>query len=245
MEKTVREVSRLSGVSVRTLHYYDEIGLLHPSRVTDAGYRLYDEKALSRLQQILFFKELGFPLKEIRQILDDPSFDEYKALESHRRLLQMQHERLDNLIRLVDHTLKGENHMEFKPFDKTEILKAQELYAKEAKERWGDTDAYRQSTAKTSGYTDTQWEQISEEFEKIYQAFAECMELEPSDSKVQQLVAGWQTFITDHFYTCTNEILAGLGEMYVADERFRANIDRYGDGLASFISRAIAHYCKD
>lgn len=242
--KTVKEVSKMTGVSVRTLHYYDGIGLLKPTQITDAGYRLYDGKALSRLQQILFFRELGFPLKEIRDILANPSFDAREALKNHRRMLVMERDRLDGLIRLADRTLKGENVMSFEEFDRSEIEDTRKKYEKEAKERWGSTDAYHESERRTAAYTKDDWARIHTDAEKLYREFAENSGKKPDDPTVQQLVKEWQAFITRNFYQCTDEILAGLGEMYSVDPRFRENIDKYGAGLAAFMSRAIAVFCK-
>lgn len=240
----IHEVAKLTGVSVRTLHYYDEIGLLCPEQTTEAGYRLYGEKSMELLQQILFFRELDFSLKEIHDILSSPAFDQRKALENHKKLLMLKRSRLDNLISLVDKTLKGDSEMSFKEFDMSEIEAAQQEYAKEAEERWGGTDTYAQSMQKTKSYKKEDWAKISAESEKIYRDFAANMDKDPTSTEVQGLVAAWQAHITKNFYNCTNEILAGLGQMYAADERFQKNIDRYGEGLADFISKAIAHYCK-
>jgi DNA-binding transcriptional MerR regulator len=244
MKKTVHEVAKLTGISVRTLHYYDEIGLLLPSETTEAGYRLYDDTALERLQQILFFRELEFPLKNIAQIMGSPSFDQRKAMENHRNLLLLKRQRLDGLLHLVDDILKGEQEMSFKEFDRTEIENTQKKYAKEAEERWGGTDAYAESATKTKAYTKEDWARIQSEAQKIHEAFAASMEKAPRDPAVQKLVKDWQDHITQNYYTCTNEILAGLGEMYVADERFTKNINQYGKGLALFMSIAIQEYCK-
>ena len=241
--KTVKEVSKMTGVSVRTLHYYDGIGLLKPTETTDAGYRLYNGEALARLQQILFFRELGFPLKEIREILANPSFDAREALKNHRRMLVMERDRLNGLIRLADRTLKGETAMSFEEFDRGEIEETRKKFAKEAKERWGGTDAYRESERRTSSYTRDDWERIHGEAEKLYRAFAENMKKPPDDPDVEALVKEWQALITRNFYLCTDEILAGLGKMYSGDPRFAGNIDKHGQGLADFMSRAIAAYC--
>lgn len=167
---TVGETARLTGVSVRTLHYYDEIGLLRPSGTSEGGYRLYDEACLARLQQILFFRELEFPLDEIRRILESPSFNSRRAMERHRELLAMKRERLERLIGLVDHILKGDITMDFKPFDASEIRRAQEQYAEEAKARWGDSPAYAQSAKKTGAYTTADWERIHAEMQAVYAA---------------------------------------------------------------------------
>ncbi len=244
MKGTVHEVAKLSGVSVRTLHYYDEIGLLRPSKITDAGYRLYDDTALARLQQILFFRELDFPLCKIREILDNPAFDQQGALHSHKKLLLLKKQRLERLITLVDNTLKGEPEMSFKAFDMSEIEQAQKQYSDEAKQRWGDTDAYTQSTKRTASYTKEDWARIQSETDAIYEGFAEQMNGDPASPAVQQLVADWQAHISRNFYDCTPEILKGLGEMYVNDERFTKTIDEHAQGLAQFISDAIKVYCK-
>lgn len=242
--KTVKEVSKMTGISVRTLHYYDEIGLLKPTETTEAGYRLYGSQALGRLQQILFFRELGFPLKEIRLILDSPSFEPRKALQHHREMLVMERDRLNGLIDLADRTLKGEQAMSFQEFDRTEIEMAQKEYAEEAKNRWGKTEAYRESKQKTASYTQQDWKRLQDESETIFRKFAAVMAKQPDAPEVQALVKEWQDCITNNFYTCTNEILAGLGQMYSGDTRFQKNINRFGNGLADFMSRAIAAYCK-
>lgn len=242
--KTVKEVSKLTGISVRTLHYYDEIGLLKPTETTSAGYRIYNGEALGRLQQILFFRELGFALKDIRSILDNPSFDPRKALENHRRLLVMERDRLDGLICLADQTLKGEMSMSFKEFDRSEIEEIQKEYAKEAEERWGNTDAYRESERKTSSYGTDDWKRIHQESNRLYQEFAANRDKPADDPNVQKLVKEWQEFISRNFYNCTNEILAGLGAMYTGDPRFAKNINQHGEGLADFMSKAIEVYCK-
>jgi DNA-binding transcriptional MerR regulator len=243
--KTVKEVKELSGVSVRTLHYYDEIGLLTPRKSDHSGYRLYDEKDIERLQQILFFRELGFELKKIKEILDKPDFNKDEALKNHKDLLSLKRTRLDNLIKLTENLLKGENKMSFKEFDMAEIENAQKKYKKETEERWGNTDAYKESQKKTSSYTKEDWAKITAEDSDIYNDFVKNMDKAPASKEVQELVARKQAHITKYFYTCTKEILAGLGEMYVADERFTKNIDKFGTGLAEFISKAIKEYCKN
>jgi DNA-binding transcriptional MerR regulator len=240
----INEVAKLTGITVRTLHYYDEIGLLKPSQITEAGYRLYDEKDLAILQQILFFKELDFPLTEIKDIITNPNFDEGKALKNHKELLIKKRERIDKLITLVDNTIKGEDNMSFKEFDMTEIENNKNKYAKEVKERWGDTDAYAESQKKTQSYSKEQWKEITKETEDIFKAFADNRDKSPSSQEVQELVKRWQDFITKRYYKCTDEILQGLGLMYVNDERFKENIDKSGVGTAKLMSEAIAIYCQ-
>ena len=241
--KTVKEVAALSGVTARTLRYYHQIGLLTPARVTQAGYRLYDEADLERLQQILVLREVDLPLEEIRAILEDPRFDRRQALERHRQLLQMKRDRLDGLLRLVDETLKGGIPVRFQEFDMGEIKAAKAQYAQEAEERWGDTDAYRESVKRTGAYQPGDWAQITSQMEEIFQGMADAMAEGPDSPRAQALVVRWQEYITQRFYPCTDEILAGLGELYVSDPRFAKNLDRYAPGMARFFSQAIACHC--
>lgn len=242
----INEVAKLSGVTVRALQYYDEISLLKPSEITEAGYRLYDEDDLRKLQQILFFKELDFPLNEIKDIMTSSAFDKTEALRKHKELLLKKRERIDKLINLVDNTIKGEGegNMSFKEFDMTEIENSKKKYAKEVKERWGNTDAYAESEKKTKSYGKEQWQEIDEESREILKAFADNMDKTPDSREVQALVRKWQDFITARFYKCTNEILQCLGSMYVQDERFKKNIDINGEGTAEFMSKAIEIYCR-
>ena len=228
---TIHEVSRLAGVSVRTLHHYDAIDLLPPTALTEAGYRLYDDTALARLQSILLFRELEFPLKDIKRILDDPNFDQSAALEDQIKLLELRRKQLGKLIALARETLKtGVTPMKFDAFDKTE----QARFAAEVKEKWGGTAAYRE-------YQQREENGSADDFAEL----GKLKNLAPAAPEVQTAICKLQQFITDHFYTCTPEILAGLGEMYVADERFRENIDKAGgEGTAAFVSRAIAVYCE-
>jgi DNA-binding transcriptional MerR regulator len=239
--KTVTEVSRLTGLSVRTLHYYDAVGLLKPDAVTGAGYRLYGGKALCRLQQILFFRELGFPLAEIRKILDNPSFDPREALRNHREMLLLERNRLDELIRLADDALKGESTMSFQGFDESPLESERKKYMQEAKDRWGGTEAYRESERRTAGFTESDWNRVNTGAEAIWKKFAACMAENPPESPAaQSLVAEWQNFISANYYSCTDKILSGLGQMYSADPRFVKSIDRCGIGTADYMSRAIA-----
>ncbi|MDD3223292.1 MAG: MerR family transcriptional regulator [Clostridium sp.] len=240
----INEVAKLTGVTIRTLHYYDEIGLLKPSQITEAGYRLYDENNLSKLQQILFFKELDFPLDEIKEIMTNSGYDKTEALKKHKELMIKKRERIDKLIALIENTIKGECTMSFKEFDMTEIESIKNKYAKEVKERWGNTKEYNESEKKTQNYGKEQWQEVNNECNEILKAFADNMDKAPDSKEVQKLVKEWQGFITKRFYKCTNEILKGLGLMYVADERFRKNIDSNGKGTAEFLSKAIAIYCK-
>ena len=236
--KTVKEVSRITGVSVRTLHHYDAIGLLKPSRITDSGYRLYDDTALQRLQVILFFRELEFPLQEIKDILDSPNFDPLDALAAQIRLLELRRDHLDNLISHARNIQKtGVIDLNFKPFDKSEM----ESYAAEAKEKWGKTEAYKEYEQRSSGRD----AQNGDALMAIFAEMGTVRHLDPASAEAQDLVAKIQNHITAHFYNCTKPILAGLGQMYVADDRFKTNIDRAGgEGTAEFAAKAIEIYCK-
>jgi DNA-binding transcriptional MerR regulator len=245
MKHSIGALSGLSGVSVRALHYYDQIGLLQPSEVAETGYRYYDDHAVERLWQILFYRELGFSLRDIGVILSSPDFDKARALEEHRTLLLQKRDRLDGLIDLVSNALKGERTMEFEPFDTSKIDALREQYAAEAKERWGESEAYQESARRDAGRTKADRDAIQQASEDVIRAFAALVGVNASDARVQSLVQRWQSFITAHYYNCTNEILAGLGQMYVADERFQNNLDAFGAGTAKLMSDAIAVYCKN
>lgn len=246
MKLHIREFAKLTGVSVRTLHYYDEIGLLKPSSVDEQnGYRFYDEYALTRMQEILFYRELDFPLKEIRMILSSPDYDKQNALKEQKHLLTLKKERLERLISALHSAMKGEI-VDMNIFDNSEFEAKREQYAKEAKEKWGDTAAYKESAEKTADYSSDKRNQVNSAMDSIIAEFADCKRkgLTSDNKEAQELVKRWQGFITENYYTCTKEILAGLGEIYVADERFRDNIDRHGNGTAQFMSDAIKAYCK-
>lgn len=241
MNMQIKEFSRFTGVSVRTLHYYDEIGLLKPAQVDRAtGYRYYDEHSLLRMQEILFYRELDFPLKRIEEILSSPHYDKSKALQAQKEMLILKKERLERLIFAIDGAMKGENVMN--AFNNTEF----ENYKAEAQEKWGSTDAYKEHQEKTKGYSKDKWNSMAAGMDAIMGRFAEAMKNgdTPDSGTVQALVKALQNHITENYYTCTKEILSGLGQMYVADERFKNNIDKHGDGTAAFICEAITTYCK-
>ena len=239
--KTVKEVSQLTGVSVRTLHHYDAIGLLKPTRVTEAGYRLYDDTALRRLQTILLFRELQFPLKEIREILASPQFDPVTALSQQIRLLELQRAHLDSLIAHARQIQKtGGITMDFSAFDKAEM----EEYTAQAKAKWGKTDAYREFEQKTAGQTDAQARSTGDALMDIFAEFGAIRSQSPDSAEAQALVAKLQSFITEHYYTCTKQILRGLGQMYIAGDSMTDNINAAGgEGTAAFAQKAIEIYC--
>lgn len=239
----ISELAKLTGVSIRTLHYYDEIGLLKPAFVNEQnGYRDYDEKSLERMAEILFYRELDFPLKSILQILSSPDYDKTLAIRRQKELLTLKKQRLERLISVLDNAEKGEISMSV--FDKNEYETARRQYAEEAKQRWGSTDAYKESEQKTAGYSDDKWDDVNAGLNAVFADFALIKDSEtPESEAAQTLVKRLQNYISGNFYTCTKEILAGLGQMYTADERFKANIDKNGKGTADFVSEAIKIYC--
>ena len=230
---TIHEVSKLAGISVRTLHHYDAIGLLPPTTLTEAGYRLYNDTALARLQTILLFRELEFPLKDIKRILDDPGFDQSAALADQIKLLELRRKQLGKLIALARETLKtGVTPMKFDAFDKTE----QERFAAEVNEKWGGSAASQEYQQHEQDGTTGDPADLMAQFA----ALGKLRHLAPTAPEVQAAIRNLQQFITEHFYTCTPEILAGLGKMYVADDRFRQNIDKVGgEGTVEFVAQAI------
>lgn len=240
----VQQVAKLTGVSVRTLHYYDEIGLLAPGEVTEAGYRLYGEAELEKLQQILFYRELDFPLLQIKDLLSRPDYNREEALRGQRELLTLKRDRLNKLISLLERTLKGEIRMNFEEFDSSELQRAREEYAQEAQRRYGDTDAYKVSKERADNYQQEDWARIQGEIKSCYDAFICAMAHGPASEEAAQAVKGWRDCITQNFYPCTDEILTGLGEMYVGDSRFTENLNREQEGLAQFMSESMAAYAQ-
>ncbi len=242
MHLKVKEFAQLTGVSVRTLHYYDEIGLLLPSVVdNNTGYRFYDNDSLFRMQEILFYRELDFPLKTIKEILSSPNYNKETALKDQKKLLILKKQHLERLILAIDDAVKGENVMQV--FNDTEL----EKYKNEAKERWGKSNAYAEYVNKTKNYSDKDFQKLGMKIDNIFAEFAKCMkegELFGCD-KVQQLVNKLKNSISENCYNCTNEILAQLGQMYVIDKRFKNNIDKYGAGTADFVSDAIIFFCDN
>lgn len=239
---TVKEVSSLTGVSIRALHYYDQIGLLEPSEITEAGYRLYDDTAMERLQQILLFRELEFPLKDIRRILQSENFDKREALRQQIALLTMKKERLESLIafaREIETT--GGKNMDFTVFDTGKM----EEYARQAKEKWAGTAAYEEFEKKSKGRSREEQASISRGMMEIFAEFGGMTKEAPGSERVQMQVRKLQDYITKHFYTCTKEILAGLGEAYGAGGEFTENIDKAGgEGCAGFCAEAIRIYTR-
>ncbi|MBP3649895.1 MAG: MerR family transcriptional regulator [Clostridia bacterium] len=240
---TVHQVSGMAGVSVRTLHHYDQLGLLKPSQVTQAGYRLYDDAALVRLQSILIYREVGLPLREIKAIMDDPAYDPREALRRQITLLDNQRQRLEGIIAFArDMEKKGEIRMDFQVFDKSE----QEQLQAEAKAKWGQTDAWQAWEQQGAKHSHQQKTQDGNRLMMKLAAIGAMRGQAADSGEVQQEIAALQQLISDCFYPCSKEVLRGLGQMYVTDERFTRNIDKAGgEGTAQFVHDAIEVYCKD
>jgi len=239
---TVNEVSKLTGVSIRTLQYYDKIGLLHPANYTEAGYRLYDDAALETLQQILLFRELEFSLKDIKEIISSPDFDRSKALEQQIELLKLKKEHIENLIDLaLGIKAIGVKPLKFDAFDTRKI----DEYAAQAKAAWGTTPAYKEYEEKSKGRTKEDNLKIHQGMIDIFGEFGQIRNTDPASEEAQEMVKKLQDYITEHMYTCTKEILGGLGMMYGGGGDFTTNIDKMGGkGTAEFASRAIEIYCR-
>lgn len=239
---TVKEVSDLTGVSIRTLHYYDQLGLLPAAGHTDSGYRLYDDAALERLQQILLFRELEFPLKDIQRILTNSAFDRQKALAQQIELLTLKKQHLESLISLAQKTLTtGGTYMDFTAFDTQKIQE----YTRQAKQQWGATSAYKEFEQKTAHQTAQEAADMGSRLMEILAVFGGMQHKSPAAPAVQTQVKALQAFITEHYYTCTKEIFAQLGQMYGAGGAFTENINAAGGpGTAEFAAKAIEVYCQ-
>lgn len=238
----VKEAAELAGISVRTLHFYDEIGLLIPDEVTEAGYRVYSERNLETLQEILFFRELGFSLKQIKEIMSDPAYDRQAALELHRKMLIEKRDRLDQLITTIDKTIqhmKGEIKMtveeKFQGFDFS-----RNPYEQEARERWGD-QAVDESKAKLGKMSEAEMKALQDEIHAIYSKLAQLRHGSPESEEAQAAIEEWYRAL-NRFGHYSLEAFKGLGQLYVDDERFTKNIDQFGEGLAAFMRDAMAVY---
>jgi len=241
----VSEVAELAGISVRTLHYYDEVGLLQPEYVTDAGYRMYSENDLDRLQQILFFRELDLPLKQIKDILQSPDFDRREALLMHRKMLLEKRRRLDKVLETLENTIRhveGECEMtaqeKFEGFDFSK-----NPYEEEARRRWGDK-AVDDSNAKLGSMTKEQQKAMGDRMNAIYAELAAIRHLPADSAEAQAAIKKWYDFLNEGNFGVqyTPEMFRGLGQMYVDDERFTKNIDKFGEGLARFMRDAMAAF---
>ena len=240
---TVNEVSKLAGVSIRTLQYYDKIGLLHPTGHTDAGYRLYDDTDLERLQHILLFRELEFSLKDIASIINSPDFDRSKALEQQIEMLKLKREHIDNLMNFaIGIKLLGVKHMDFKAFDRSKL----DEYSRQAKDMYKESPEYKEMEEKSKNHTKEEEGILADRFMLLFKEAGTLKDTDPASPEAQDLVKRIQDFITENLYTCSKKILSGLGKMYSGGGDFTKNIDEYGgEGTAEFIDKAIQIYCRE
>ena len=240
--RTVHEVSELTGVSIRTLQYYDKVGLLRPAARSDAGYRLYDEGDLARLQQILLFRELEFSLKDIRGIIESPRFDRTRALQQQIKLLELKRDHIDGLIELAREMLSmGKKANGFEAFDTSKL----DEYAAQAKASWGTTPEWKEYEQKSKGRTRDQEQALAKGMMEIFAEFGAIRDQDPASEAAQALVNKLQSYISEHFYTCSNEILLSLSKMYGGGGSMTENIDKVGGpGTGEFSARAIAIHCK-
>jgi MerR family transcriptional regulator, thiopeptide resistance regulator len=244
MPLTVGDLARQAGVTVRTLHHYDEIGLVKPSQRSAAGYRLYGDRDVLRLHQVLVLRELGVPLDEIGAAIDGAA-DRAALLRSHRAALVDKRGRIDAMVASVDAALRVlEEGLEMQPEDFKQLFDGFDpgAYEDEARERWGNTDAYKESARRTKQYGRAEWEAIKRESEEINTRLRDLMlqGAAPSDPAVQAAVDDHRLHISRWYYPCSKEMHRGLGEMYVADARFTENLDKVAPGFARFLRDAIA-----
>lgn len=239
--KTVNEVSKLTGVSIRTLQYYDKIGLLSPTKYTESGYRLYDDAALEKLQQILIFRELEFPLKDIKDIVNRSDFDKTKALDQQIGLLELKKEHIENLLNLCKYLkVRGVRNLDFTAFDSSKL----DEYAKKAKEQWGNTREYKEYAEKSKNWTKEQESALMADLTRLFEEFGAMKEKDPASDEVQAQAKRLQDFITENLYTCSNDIFFGLAGGYIGGGELTENIEKMGGkGTAEFIYQAIKIYC--
>lgn len=247
MPYTIKQLAKLANISVRTLHYYDEVGLLSPARRESNDYRQYGEQEMLRLQQILFFRELEFPLDEIKRIMSSPNFDMIAALREHRKMIELKRKRLTGLLATIDNTMKNmSDNTKMNDEELYDAFKDDDVkqYQDEAKQRWGNTDAYKQSQQRVSKMTKAEMQKLKEDGTKHTQAIADAMAqgLAIDSVEVQALIAQSHAGV-NFFYECSTEMFRNLGEMYIADPRFTAYYDKFRPGLAAFVRDAINVYC--
>jgi MerR family transcriptional regulator, thiopeptide resistance regulator len=240
---TVGRVADLSGVTIRTLHHYDEIGLLSPSGRSAAGYRLYEDSDLERLRRVLFYRELGFDLTEISTIIDDPLTDALGHLRRQRGLLTERIGRLSAMVEAIDYEMEARTmDIRLTPEERFEVFGEfrPEDHAEEAERRWGDTESYKESNRRVSGYKKEDWQRLKAEEEEIRNRLADAFEsgLAPESEEAMTAAEAHRQHISRWFYECSHEMHRGLTDMYVTDERFRSNYDATTPGLAAFIREA-------
>lgn len=244
---TIKQIADMAGITVRTLHHYDHVKLLCPDGKGANGYRIYTSTQLQKLRQILFFKELGFTLAQIKEILDSENFDRRKALQIHKELLLNKRQRLDELINNVDRNIKAlEGGLEmneeemFSPFEDKKIRE----YTQQAREKYSNS-LVEQSIEKVSAYSKKEWEDIMEYGDSLMKEMKGLMNMDPADKTVQNVISKHYQMINDNFYDCSIEIYSGLADLYISDERFTAFFEKYAQGLAKYMHDAIKIFCSE
>lgn len=246
MKYKIKQLADLAHISVRTLHYYDQIGLLKPSGMGKNGYRYYEKPELLRLQQVLFYRELNFPLDEIKKILDKSDFDIKTALKEQKQMLAEKKARIDQLILTINKTIEHMNKQTiindkelYDPFEDKDV----EQYQPEAKLRWGETDAYKQSMERVKKITKAEMGKLKQGQAALTQKLADSMDKGPSSGEAQTLIAEHYEGIR-FFYDCPLKMYRNLGRMYVNDPRFTAHYEKVRPGMAAFMREAIEIFCK-
>lgn len=242
---SVRQLSNIAGVSVRTLHFYDQIGLLRPTRDSGNGYRRYGEPDIVRLQQILFYRELGLSLDDIKAIIDRPGFDVLDALSEHRQALHERVDRLNALIDTIDTTithLKGEVEMSAKDLFAGFSEEKQKQYEEEIRTKY-DKKIVDHSVKRWGSYSSAEKDRIKAEDEAVYSDLLACMDKGETSPEVQAVIARWRQHLR-HFYEPTPEMLAGLAGLYVEHPDFHANFSQLHPDMPEFLNRAILIYCQ-
>jgi len=240
-ELKINEVAKIANISIRTLHYYDQINLLKPLRINSSGYRIYDENSLKELKQILLLKEIGFNLDEIKHVINGKNWENKASFEIQKALLEKKRDRLNKLIRLVDDYIKGEKIMSFKEFSKREMNEIKEKYKEEVNEKWGESKAMQQF--KDRKYSKEELTKVVNSTNQIFYSFSLINKTLPESKEAQNLVGKLKEHFNTYYYDCDNALLKQLGDMYINDERYKKNLDKYGEGTALFISKAINVYC--
>jgi len=243
---TIKELADLAGVTTRTLRYYDQMDLLIPAELGSNGYRYYDHDNLLRLQQILFYRELDVPLKEIQYTLSRPDFQPMPALQKHQEAIRVKVKRYQELLTTIQKTISSlqgvENMAEneyFEGFDET-------LYEEETRDRWGHTPQYKESQRKWSSYSKDQQDEIKKEGGRItVRMVTENSDARPDDPDVQEAVGDYYAYLNQYFYTCEVEFLRNLADMWVEDPRFAVNYERIREGGAAFVRKAVHFYCDN
>lgn len=238
----INEVAKLCGITVRTLHYYDEIGLLSPKSHTQSFYRLYSQDDLEKLQQILFLREIGFDLKQIKGIIAG-GVDKTEFLKKHREILLVKQKQLDAQIKSIDRIL-DDTGCKSSSTGENDILSLQKKYFAEVLIRWKETDSYKEYISKNGKNKFLKSRELDDKASKIFSQMAQHISCSPSDEKIQNLIAKWQEYITCNYYNCSTEMLLCLGKMYVEDERFAGYFNKYGENMAELVNKAIIFYCK-